>query len=36
MTEVDIVRVVETLRQALADAGTGRIVRQPEQDVVPA
>ncbi|MBB3138718.1 dTDP-4-amino-4,6-dideoxygalactose transaminase [Rhizobium pisi] len=36
MTEVDIVRVVETLRQALADGGTGRIVRQPEQDVVPA
>ncbi|MDR9818224.1 DegT/DnrJ/EryC1/StrS family aminotransferase [Rhizobium hidalgonense] len=36
MTEADIVRVVETLRQALAAATTGRVVRQPEQDVVPA
>ncbi|MBB2830020.1 UNVERIFIED_ORG: dTDP-4-amino-4,6-dideoxygalactose transaminase [Rhizobium esperanzae] len=35
MPEVDIERVVETLRKALADAGTGR-VRQPDQDVVPA
>lgn len=36
MTEIDIVRVVETLRQALADANTGRIIRQPERGVVPA
>ncbi|ABC90171.1 probable aminotransferase protein (involved in cell wall biogenesis) [Rhizobium etli CFN 42] len=36
MTEVDIVRVVEALRQALADVSTGRVVRQPEQDVVHA
>lgn len=35
MTEADIARVVETLRQALAGAGTGRVVRQPEQ-AVPA
>ncbi|MBB4237910.1 DegT/DnrJ/EryC1/StrS family aminotransferase [Rhizobium esperanzae] len=36
MTEVDIVRVVETLRQALAEATAGRVIRQPEQDPVPA
>jgi len=36
MTELDIVRVVETLRQALADASTGRVIRQPERGVVPA
>jgi dTDP-4-amino-4,6-dideoxygalactose transaminase len=36
MTEADIVRVVETLRQALAEATIGRVVHQPEQDVVPA
>lgn len=36
MTEFDIIRVVEALRQALADASTWRVVRQPEQDVVPA
>ena len=34
MTELDIIRVVETLRQALADASTGRIIRQPEQEAV--
>jgi dTDP-4-amino-4,6-dideoxygalactose transaminase len=36
MTEFDIIRVVEALRQALADASTWRVVRQPEQGVVPA
>lgn len=36
MTELDIIRVVEALRQALADASTGHVIRQPEQDVVPA
>ncbi|MBX4911565.1 MULTISPECIES: DegT/DnrJ/EryC1/StrS family aminotransferase [Rhizobium] len=36
MTPVDIVRVVEALRQALADASTERVVRQPEPDAVPA
>lgn len=36
MTELDIIRVVEALRQALADASTWRVVRQPEQGVVPA
>jgi len=36
MTELDIVRVVETLRQVLADANTGRVIRQPERGVVPA
>jgi len=36
MTELDIVRVVETLRQALADASTGRVIRRPERGVVPA
>ncbi|EJZ18815.1 DegT/DnrJ/EryC1/StrS family aminotransferase, partial [Rhizobium sp. Pop5] len=36
MTEVDIVRVVEALRQALAEATTGRVVRQSIEDVVPA
>ncbi|MBB3406594.1 dTDP-4-amino-4,6-dideoxygalactose transaminase [Rhizobium sp. BK316] len=36
MTELDIVRVVETLRQAIADANTGRVIRQPERGVVPA
>ncbi|MFS8148261.1 DegT/DnrJ/EryC1/StrS family aminotransferase [Rhizobium sp. BR 249] len=35
MTEADIARVVETLRQALAGAGSGRVVRPPEQ-AVPA
>ncbi|QWW71998.1 DegT/DnrJ/EryC1/StrS aminotransferase family protein [Rhizobium sp. WYJ-E13] len=36
MTELDIVRVAETLRQALADANTGRVIRQPGRGVVPA
>ncbi|MBB2683564.1 UNVERIFIED_ORG: dTDP-4-amino-4,6-dideoxygalactose transaminase [Rhizobium etli] len=34
MTEVDIERVIEALRQAVA--GSGRVVHQPEQAVVPA
>jgi dTDP-4-amino-4,6-dideoxygalactose transaminase len=36
MTEQDIVRVVETLRQALAETRTRGGVRQTEQDVIPA
>ncbi|MBB3593664.1 dTDP-4-amino-4,6-dideoxygalactose transaminase [Rhizobium sp. BK529] len=36
MTELDIIGVVEALRQALAEVSTGRVVRQPEQHVVPA
>jgi len=36
MTEQDIVRVVETLRQALAETRTRGVVRQTEQDVIPA
>ncbi|WP_416068348.1 DegT/DnrJ/EryC1/StrS family aminotransferase [Rhizobium sp. ZK1] len=36
MTELDIVGVVETLRQVLANANTGRVIRQPDRGVVPA